>query len=149
AEKPDPADLKCLYDDFFRGDEYAAHRREFNEIRGGRIPRSYRREELLRRVAKTFNGRHLVEIGGGTGGFGVVAKSKGWHYVDYDISDSAVSFARQLALEARTFPPGEVPPLSPGSADAAVMWEVIEHVWNVSEYLEVIRNALRPRGVIL
>lgn len=149
AEKPEPSELKRLYDDFFTGDEYAAHRREFDQIQAGRIPRSYRREGLLGRLEKMSKGRHLIEIGGGTGGFGVVAKAKGWNYVDYDISDIAVGFTRELALDARTFPAGEVPPLPPQSADVIVMWEVLEHVWNVREYLDVVRDALRPHGILL
>lgn len=149
APRPEPQELKRLYDEFFEGDEYAAHRREFEMLQSGRIPRSVRREKLLDRAEKVCRGRDLVEIGGGTGGFGVLARSRGWRYVDYDISESAVRFASALSLEARQFDPEGVPPLAPRSADAAAMWEVLEHVWNLRDYMETVREALRPGGVLL
>jgi SAM-dependent methyltransferase len=42
-----------------------------------------------------------------------------------------------------------LPPLQSRSADAVVMWEVIEHVWDVRGYCERIRAALKPGGVFL
>jgi 2-polyprenyl-3-methyl-5-hydroxy-6-metoxy-1,4-benzoquinol methylase len=149
APRPNPLELKRLYDDFFDGNEYAAHRREFELIQSGKIPYSFRRQALLTRLERICKGRELIEIGGGTGAFGVLAKSRGWNYIDYDISDTAVRFARELSLDARTFDSGDVPPVPPQSADATVMWEVIEHVWNLREYMEVIRDALRPGGMLL
>ncbi len=91
----------------------------------------------------------MVEIGGASGTFGVMAVSRGWDYVGYDISEVAVNLSRQLALDARLFEVGAVPPLSQQCADCVVMWEVIEHVWNVHEYLLRIREGLDGKGVLL
>jgi SAM-dependent methyltransferase len=104
---------------------------------------------MLRRVGKMVSGRRLVEIGGGTGAFGLDAKRRGWDYVNYDISEIAVGFCTELGLDARTFTPAGPPPLERGSADLVVMWEVLEHVWDVKGYLEVIRASLRPSGLLL
>ena len=79
----------------------------------------------------------------------MIARARGWHYVDYDVSQAAVDFARQLGLEARVFKAEELPPLQERSVDAVVMWEVLEHVWDVRSYLERVRGALRPGGVLL
>jgi 2-polyprenyl-3-methyl-5-hydroxy-6-metoxy-1,4-benzoquinol methylase len=103
----------------------------------------------LRRIEGLVPKRDLIEVGGGTGLFGVDARDRGWHYCNFDISESAVAFCRDLGLDAQNFPPGTPPPIPRGSADVVVMWEVLEHVWEVWEYLEAVRVALRPGGVFL
>jgi SAM-dependent methyltransferase len=147
--QPDPAELKRAYDRLFEKGEYERHRREFEMMRSGWTPKGFYRPLLLRRATKSARGRRLIEIGGGTGSFGVLATSRGWSYTDYDISEVAVGFAKQLDLDAQLFDVKELPPLAPQSADVIVMWEVIEHVWNVHEYVRTISTSLLPGGVFL
>jgi SAM-dependent methyltransferase len=90
----------------------------------------------------------MVELGGGTGAFGLMAIRRGWTYSNWDVSPRAVRCAQSLSLDARLFNPDAAPPLAPHCADAIVMWEVLEHVWDVHEYLRVIRQALAPRGLL-
>jgi 2-polyprenyl-3-methyl-5-hydroxy-6-metoxy-1,4-benzoquinol methylase len=147
-EAPTPAELKALYDGLFEDGDYAEHRKEFEALRAGKASRSLLRERFLGRVERECRGRRLVEIGGGTGKFGVAAKSRGWNYRNYDISEVAVDFCRQLGLEAEAFPPNVLPPLKPKSADAIVMWEVLEHIWLVHDYLRLFHDALDRGGVL-
>jgi 2-polyprenyl-3-methyl-5-hydroxy-6-metoxy-1,4-benzoquinol methylase len=148
-DRPDPSALKRAYDRLFEKGAYERHRREFELMRSGWKPKGFYRPLLLSRASKSARGRRLVEIGGGTGSFGVLATSRGWSYIDYDISEVAVGFARRLHLDARLFDVQELPPLAPQSADVIVMWEVIEHVWNVDEYVRTISASLAPGGVFL
>ena len=39
--------------------------------------------------------------------------------------------------------------LAPECADAVVMWEVIEHIWDVHQYLGALTKGLSPGGVLL
>ena len=82
------------------------------------------------------------------GAFGLIAQRRGWDYEDLDISEVAVQFAQALGLRARVIQ-DRVPDIPESSVDLIVMWEVIEHIWNVSEYLTTIRVALRPNGMLL
>jgi SAM-dependent methyltransferase len=91
----------------------------------------------------------MIEIGGGSGAFGLLAARRGWEYVDFDISRTAIDLVRQLDLTAQEFGPDSLPPLAEQSADVVVMWEVIEHVWDVHGYLNVIKKALHPDGILL
>jgi 2-polyprenyl-3-methyl-5-hydroxy-6-metoxy-1,4-benzoquinol methylase len=91
----------------------------------------------------------MVEIGGGTGAFGVLAKSRGWQYHNYDISNVAVDYARQLGLDAFVFDAANIPPLPAQSANVVVMWEVIEHIWDVHSYLTTILESLKPNGTLM
>jgi SAM-dependent methyltransferase len=147
-DAPGPGELKAVYDQLFSAGEYEQHRAEFEALSSGKKAGSFLRRRLLRRVGGLCRGRRLIEIGGGTGKFGIDAVREGWSYKNYDISGVAVDFCRRLGLEAEVFPPGELPPLGTENADADVMWEVLEHVWDVHAYLVTIRSALRPGGVL-
>jgi len=137
-----------LYNGLFDGDVYQQHRMKYERLARGRKPHRPYDSWLLRKAEKRCQGRRMVEIGGGNGEFGLIAQSRGWKYIDFDISEVAVQWVRSLKLKAQTIE-GDVPNIPKGSADLVVMWEVIEHIWNVAEYLAAISNALGPNGVLL
>jgi SAM-dependent methyltransferase len=147
--KPADEQLGELYDEAFSDGEYEQYRREFDALRKGRVPRSRYREKLFHRASIPKSGSSVVEIGGGTGAFGAMVQAHGYDYVDYDISKVAVRCQTDLGHKARWFHPSEVPPIPQQSADILVMWEVLEHVWNIDAYLQTIREALKPGGVFL
>ena len=148
-KQPEAAEITSIYNQLFEKGEYEQHRVEFETIKSGKVPPNFYRTHLLRRIERMCRGRTLIEIGGGTGAFGVLATSRGWEYTDYDISEAAVAFCRKLSLKANLFNFGAIPPLPPQSTDVVVMWEVIEHIFNLNEYLKRIREALRTNGIFL
>jgi 2-polyprenyl-3-methyl-5-hydroxy-6-metoxy-1,4-benzoquinol methylase len=147
--KPSDDELAELYDELFAEGDYEAHRNEFEALAAGRVPFRFYRRKLLRRSQRHTTGKRLVEIGGGTGAFAGMAKEAGYDYTDYDISQEAVRCQRELGNAAFWFHPSELPPIQPRTADIVVMWEVIEHVWDLDGYLRMIRAALKPGGVYL
>ena len=148
-EEPSPEELARIYDALFEEGDYHQHRSEVEAIRAGRQVGGRYRRWLLNRVASRAPGRRLVEIGVGSGAFGVMAQSMGWQYSGFDISAVAVDFARQAGLQATQFSASGPPNLQPASADLIVMWEVIEHVWDVCGYLRAVVKALAPGGALL
>jgi 2-polyprenyl-3-methyl-5-hydroxy-6-metoxy-1,4-benzoquinol methylase len=149
TNRPDLQELGDMYNQLFSHGAYEEHRAMFAAIKAGKPAWGFYHKRILRKIEQLCGGKDLVEIGGGVGAFGVLATSRGWHYVDYDISEVAVGIARQLGLEAYTFRPEEYPPLAPFSTDVLFMWEVIEHVWDVHGYLDVIWQTLRPGGLFV
>jgi 2-polyprenyl-3-methyl-5-hydroxy-6-metoxy-1,4-benzoquinol methylase len=147
--RPESNELRLIYDQLFDKGEYIQHRSDFENLKSGRIPVFFYRRNLLKYSEKVCQGRNLIEIGGGTGAFGVFARNRGWEYTNYDISETAIRFCKELSLKAHCFSIGTTPPLPSHSADTIVMWEVIEHVWNLKEYFQSVRNALRPGGLFL
>lgn len=142
--------LSAVYDDLFSNDVvYKMHRDDYETVLSGRLPFSWRRTIIMNRVKKMTQGRDMVEIGGGTGVFGYSALKSGWNYQGYDISSVAVEFARKLSLRVSLFDANMAPPIDPASCDVIVMWEVVEHVWQLGKYLKTIRNGLRPNGVFV
>ena len=149
VRRPDVQEVAAVYDSLFREGEYEQHRAEYETIKGGKRVHSFYRSYLLKRIERSCSKGNMVEIGGGTGAFGVFVKSRGWQYVDYDISNVAVDYARKLGLRAHVFAVGKLPPLPRRSTDAAVMWEVIEHIWDVHSYLTTILESLKPNGTLM
>lgn len=147
--RPSAEELARLYDYLFSEGAYEAHRREFEALVQGYAPVSHYRQWLLRATRIVTAGDRLVEIGGGTGAFARIAQDAGYRYIDYDVSKVAVESQRKLGNNAFWFPASELPPVEPATADVLVMWEVIEHVWNVDGYLRKIREAVRPGGSFL
>lgn len=102
---------------------------------------------LLRRHAP--EGRRLLEVGSGAGLFLKGAARAGWDTAGIELSEDAAAFARErLELDVRqeraeemTFPAG--------SFDAAVMTDVIEHLFDPRAVLAAIQRALRPGGIVL
>jgi len=149
-EKAAAESLAETYSALFRSEQnYAPYRHDYECLRQGTLPRDLTRMYYLRKIEYMVRDRDLVEIGGGTGSFGFLCRSRGWNYTDYDISPDTVEQCRAIGLNARLFRVHEIPPLAPASCDAVVMWEVLEHVHEADALLTAILRALRPGGVFL
>jgi SAM-dependent methyltransferase len=148
-QEPDAAELSRLYNDLYALDEYHAYNRQFDRLVAGRKLPDFHRSNFLRRAEHLTSGRDLVEIGGGVGAFGYRARSRGWNVKIYDVSREALGFARRLGLETYEVDASEPVALAPGSADLVAMWEVLEHLWDLHDYLSGCYEALRPGGVFL
>lgn len=149
--RPTAEELQETYNQLFESGGYKQHRDEFEALLAGRPVKRPYQTKILRRIERVTPGRRLIEIGGGAGAFGTIASSRGWDYCDYDISATAVDFSRKLGLDAAQFDESDLPPLARNSdsADVIVMWEVLEHIWPVHDYLLRLRESLRPNGLIV
>jgi SAM-dependent methyltransferase len=136
------------YDHLFGQGEYEQHRRSFKKLKSGKKSYSIHRGYALRKVERIISGRKIAEIGGGVGDFGVYCTNRGWNYIDYDISETAITFVKELDLEAKVIAVNE-PTLAPNSFDLVVLWEVVEHLYDVQAYLKNIYSSLKPGGVLL
>ena len=148
-KKATPEENKKIYDDLFSTGAYVGHRDEFHRIAENKGTYFPYRAWLFNRMQKAINGKQIIEIGGGVGAFGYYVQQKGYSYTDFDISEEALGFAKQLELETCLFEEGTIPPLKENSADMVVMWEVIEHVWDVQRYFVQIHRALEKGGCFL
>jgi 2-polyprenyl-3-methyl-5-hydroxy-6-metoxy-1,4-benzoquinol methylase len=95
------------------------------------------------------SGIRLLDVGCGTGQFVSLCGQYGWAAAGTDVSNLAISICR----ERRT---GEflhfsdvtdlVRHFEAESFDAVTLWEVIEHVMEPLEYLEILVRLLKPKG---
>ena len=109
-----------------------------------------RYEPMLRLISReVFVADHLLEIGAGAGFFGKAAERAGWRVSGIEVSPEAVAFARErLGLDVRS-EAAEQMSFPPASFDAAVMFDVIEHLLDPRRALEAVRDVLRPGGLLV
>ncbi|GEM_PF-5035934 len=79
-QKCAPHIVTSIYNNLFETGSYQAYRREFEKLQSGKKIRIPYRAWLLRSIERTMAGRRMIEIGGASGTFGMVAVSRGWHY---------------------------------------------------------------------
>lgn len=101
---------------------------------------------LLRRHAP--GARRLLEVGTGAGLFLKSAERAGWEVCGLELSAEGARFARdRLGLDVR---PERAEQMSfpERSFDVAVMFDVIEHLFDPRAVLEATRRALKPGGLL-
>lgn len=99
--------------------------------------------------ARAPQGRRLLEVGRGAAGFLAAGKPAGWDVAGLELSLQGATFARdRLGLEVRT-ERAETMIFPPGSFDLAVMFDVIEHLFDPRAVLEATRRALKPGGALV
>lgn len=96
-----------------------------------------------------LSGRRLLDVGCGTGGFLAVARDAGWHGSGVEIGRASARYASEtLGLDVAQ---GTLYQLVPAREkfDAVSMIEVIEHLERPAEALAIVRETLKPEGVLL
>lgn len=106
------------------------------------------RNEVLRLKAHGA-GRHLLEIGSGTGAFLAAAREEGFETWGIETSEAAVQHSREV-FQLENVLCGSVPDprLPESSFDAIYAWHVIEHVVDLNGFITSIRSLLRPGGML-
>jgi SAM-dependent methyltransferase len=94
-------------------------------------------------------GRRMLEVGSGAGLFLHVASQAGWDAAGVELSPVGTAFARErLGLDVRA-ESAEAMSFDPRSFDVAVMFDVIEHLFDPRAVLEATRRALKPGGLLV
>lgn len=94
-------------------------------------------------------GRRLLEVGSGAGLFLRAASRAGWDPAGVELSPEGAAFARErLGLDVRT-ERAEAMTFEPASFDVAVMFDVIEHLFDPRAVLDAARRALKPGGLLV
>jgi SAM-dependent methyltransferase len=95
------------------------------------------------------DGRRMLEVGSGAGLFLRAAARAGWDPAGVELSHEGASFARErLGLDVRT-ERAEAMTFERGSFDVAVMFDVIEHLFEPRAVLDATRLALKPGGLLV
>ena len=146
---PEPEELRAVYGEaYFRNarseesgyDDYEADRYCIVKTAGRRL-------DLIERYTPQ-RGR-LLDVGCALGFFLETARRRGWNVEGVDISEHAVSYARdELRLAARCGMLEEAG-FEPGSFDVLTLWDVIEHVPDPVANLKYCRSLLGEGGVLV
>ena len=91
----------------------------------------------------------LLEVGAAAGLFMKSAQSAGWEVQGVEPMAAAATFARDtFGLDVFTGTLADAP-FEPGSFDAAVMFETVEHLQDPIGVLRNVRRLLRQRGLLV
>ncbi|MEX2662178.1 MAG: class I SAM-dependent methyltransferase [Vicinamibacterales bacterium] len=102
---------------------------------------------LIRRHSPS--GTRMLEIGSAAGLFLKAAERAGWEVGGVELSAAAADFARgKLGLDVRP-EPVEAMTFPEGAFDVAVMFDVIEHLFDPRTALQATRRALTPGGILV
>ncbi len=108
-----------------------------------------RHAAVLQMIAAEAPGRRLLEVGCGAGFFLKAAERAGWRVEGIELSAEASRFAiERLELPVRR-ERAEDAPIGPASFHAAVMFDVIEHLFDPRAVLGAIARALAPGGTLV
>ena len=91
----------------------------------------------------------LLEVGCGPGTFLLVGQQRGWDVTGVELAKLAAEKARGLGVETFNGVLEEFAPTHQEQFDAAVSFEVMEHVPDVLSMLTAIRSVLKPDGVFV
>ncbi|GED68914.1 hypothetical protein BRE01_26160 [Brevibacillus reuszeri] len=94
----------------------------------------------------------LLEIGPGTGEMLYLAREAGWQVIGVEPSPASCAYAHDrygLQLIHSLWDASVLDEELKGSFDAIVFWHVLEHISNPKQYLEELKEFLKPGGKIL
>jgi SAM-dependent methyltransferase len=105
-------------------------------------------QDILKRLKISVSGKRLLDVGCAGGAFPVAARDLGFDVIGIEPSRWLANFARctyaidvrQGILEEKTFPKQ--------SFDVITLWDVIEHLPQPTEVLQLIRSLLKPGGML-
>lgn len=104
------------------------------------------KRKLVEKMTNKSKGQ-ILDIGCGTGAFLNNMQQAGWSITGLEPDDNAVKIANSLYnLSPKT--PEELFILPANSFDAITMWHVLEHVHQLHEYIEQLKNLIKSDGVI-
>jgi SAM-dependent methyltransferase len=94
-------------------------------------------------------GRRMLEVGTGAGLFLKAATRAGWDASGLELSSEGAAFARDtLGVDVRQ-ERAEQMSFLPGTFDVAVMFDVIEHLFDPQAVLTATHRALKPGGILV
>ncbi|PWT78561.1 MAG: class I SAM-dependent methyltransferase [Bacteroidetes bacterium] len=141
---------------FYQSENYISH----TETSKGFINRIYHivRKRTLTGKRKLINSQikknshanpyKILDIGAGTGAFVSHMKEHGWMATGLEPDPEARKKAREL-YDVELLPAEELQNQAANSFDVITLWHVLEHVHDLHNYLDRLKNITKPGGIIL
>jgi len=136
---------------YYQSSNYISH----SDTKAGVINKLYHKvrthtlktkRKLIEKFTQKSRGE-ILDIGCGTGAFLNNMQQADWKITGLEPDENAIKTANSLY---NIFPknPDELFSLPSNNFDAITMWHVLEHVHQLQEYIEQLKNLIKPDGVI-
>jgi len=97
-------------------------------------------------ISKHAKGKHLLDIGCGSGRFIEFVKQKGWSVKGLEPDEETRAFCLKNGLDVS--PASELGDQSENAYDIITMWHVLEHVYHLNKDIESISKTLKQDGTL-
>lgn len=92
-------------------------------------------------------GRKLLDVGAGSGLFLEVAQNRGWETVGIELNQAMVAMAAEKGIKMVSRSIDDVRK-EEGPFDVVTLWFVLEHIKELDRFMDDIRRALKPGGLL-
>lgn len=140
---PVPIDLSKYYDSEKYTSHHSTKKTLLNFIYNTVKRRSFKMKKKL--FQDGIANKTILDIGAGTGDFLAYCKDSSFKVTGIEPSD----IARQQAIEKGVSVYKEIDDVLGKQFDVITMWHVLEHVPNLHEYLEHLKNLLKENGKLI
>ncbi len=138
--------------DYYKSENYISHTNTskgfinqlYQVIRKGTIKR---KRKLVCKVTGKKQGE-LLDVGSGIGTFVNEMKEYGWEVTGLEPDTGARKIAKEF-FDCELKNSDQLFHLSPNSFDAITLWHVLEHVHDLQNYLQQLKNLLKPNGRLI
>lgn len=142
---PRPDDDKLA--SYYKSEEYISHsgtkKGLVNKIY--HFVRNYTISKKFKLIKKYSEGKNIIDYGSATGLLLSYFNSKGYNTTGYEIDDEARTYSiKENKIEARH--PDEIYNHNTASADAIMMWHVLEHISDPNVLLQTFHKILKDNG---
>jgi 2-polyprenyl-3-methyl-5-hydroxy-6-metoxy-1,4-benzoquinol methylase len=137
---------------YYQSESYISHS-ETNEGIINKLYHRVRNRTLIqkRKMVKKITGKPIgtiLDVGCGTGAFLHIMQQSGWGTMGLEPDERARKKAKEL-YNLNLEGPEKLYSLPVKSFDAITMWHVLEHVHGLNNYIERVKELLKPGGKLL
>lgn len=93
---------------------------------------------------KTEN-KSILDVGAGTGDFLKICENGGWNITGVEPSEKA----RAIAKNKKIYLLEDILKLENEQFDVITLWHVLEHIPNLTAYVQQLKSLLKPKGVLI
>lgn len=145
---PDAASIAPYY----KSDDYISHTNTskglINSLYQFVRKRTLRKKRRLVQKVTGMGKGELLDVGSGTGAFASEMSLNGWYVTGLEPDEGARAIAKQEhKMELKGM--DQFFQLQPGSFDAITLWHVLEHVHDLSAYVQQLKTLLREKGKLV
>ena len=141
---PVPSDLE----NYYKSDAYISHT-DSNKNIIDKVYQNVRKRTLKKKLAliNSFGSseKKLLDVGSGTGDFLSICEKNGWSVLGVEPNKEARTIAESKKVKSHR----DISFIKENNFDVITLWHVLEHLENLFEYVDILKEKLKPSGTLI